>query len=131
MTWGEEKVKTSVMMDTGANLPLLSISLAKKFGIPVVHRATPWTVKGYGGSSSESWFHAPKITMGYGDHREMLAFEVKETADVDLILPDWWSRRHGLNSSWSTVKVVFDSDYCRAHCLQTQTQPKQVSLQPQ
>ena len=88
LEWKEGRQNVKVMLDTGCDLPVLSTSYCLTHNVPVVQRKQPWTIKGFSGDAVESWYHTPLITLGFENYRERMAFEVKEVAEVDILLPN-------------------------------------------
>ena len=95
--FGEQEETVRALLDTGSTVPILSLSLVKKYQVPIAERATKRTIQDYAGqevSGAGEYFTSP-LLLQHRQHFTRVSFEVAPLAgDYDVIIPRWWLTKH-------------------------------------
>ena len=107
----------SVMLDPGANVPVISQSRVGEYRIPVVLRDRAEIIAGYDGAESKGAGSAYTFTctLSLADHYTKQSFEVSPLQDDhDILMPQWWTLQHPIRYLYSGAQsaIVFDSPKC-------------------
>lgn len=108
-----------ILIDTGAMVPILSEAFVKRNEVPVRRHEKSIAIRRVDGTRIESAgkYYTPRYRLSYGNHGEIIAFEIFELEEgIDGILPAWWVEKHS-PSNFINGEMVFESDYCEKHCL--------------
>jgi hypothetical protein len=119
LSWIDSKsdIKVRVLLDPGANVPILSEDLVDRKGIPIVIRDTPQRINNFAGESDDIGGQAYTfpLILSCGQHYVQQSFEVSPLQDDhDIILPWWWSLKHptAYLMTGKSEDLVFNSHKC-------------------
>ena len=118
LSWGDNpEINVRVMLDPGANVPVLSQSLVGEHKVPVVLRERAEIIAGYDGAEGKGARSAYTFacTLSLADHYTKESFEVSPLQDDhDILLPWWWTVQHPIRYLYSGAQsdIVFDSPKC-------------------
>ena len=101
-------------------MPLLSLSRAREWGVPLLARSEPVAIKGFDDTivtEAGIYFTVP-IMISRGDHHTTEVFECTPLdANVDIILPWWWMAKHKPDELFGKPEdICFESNFCKKHC---------------
>ena len=115
LSWGDNpEINVRVMLDPGANVPLLSQSLVGEHKVPVVLRERAEIIAGYDGAEGKGTGSAYTFacTLNLADHYTKESFEVSPLQhDHDILMPWWWTLQYPIRYLYSGAEsdIVFDS----------------------
>ena len=93
LSWGDNpEINVRVMLDPGANVPVLSQSLVGKHKVPIVLRERAEIIAGYDGAEGKGAGSAYTFacTLSLADHFTKESFEVSPLQDEhDILMPCW------------------------------------------
>ena len=117
----QHRRKARIMLDCGANVPILNDTFTKeRGGIPCHTRNNPMPATDAAGREIQGTgkdFTSPLI-MRVGEHQEELAWEVGPLEEgIDGYLPVGWFIQHNPDIDWERNTVRWRSQYCKQHCL--------------
>ena len=124
LSWGENpEIAVRVMLDPGANVPVISQKLVGEHRIPIVLRQRAEIIAGYDGAESigSGTAYTFACTLRLAKHYAKESFEVSPLQDDhDVILPWWWTLQHPIKYLYSGAQsdIVFDSPKC-VNCTKT------------
>ena len=104
------EINVRVMLDAGANVPVLSQSLVGEHKVPVVLRERAEIIAGYDGAEGKGAgsTYTFACTLSLADHYTKESFEVSPLQDVhDILMPWWWTLQHPIRYLYSGAQ----SDY--------------------
>ena len=111
------EINVRVMLDPGANVPVLSQSLVGEHKVPVVLRKRGEIIAGYdvaeGKGAGSAYTFA--CTLSLADHYIMESFEVSPLQDDhDILMPWWWTLQHPIRYLYSGAQsdIGFHSPKC-------------------
>ena len=115
-----KKGNVRALLDTGSTVPLLSLSRAREWGVPMLARNEPVAIRGFDNTivtEAGIYFTVP-ITINQGNHYTAEVFECTPLdANVDIILPWWWMAKHKPNELFGKIEDIrFESEFCKKHC---------------
>ena len=91
LSWGDNpEINVRVMLDSGANVPVISQTLVGEYKIPVVLREREEIIAGYDGTESKGAGSAYTFacTLSLADHYTKESFEVSPLQDDhDILMP--------------------------------------------
>ena len=118
LSWGDNpEINVRVMLDPGANIPVLSQSLVGEHKVPVVLRERAEIIGGYNGTEGigTGSTYTFACTLSLADHYTKEIFEVSlQQDDHDILMPWWWTLQHPIRYLYSGAEldIVFDSPKC-------------------
>ena len=136
LTWNEETLSVSALIDSGADECLMDISLAHQAGIPLVpldRTLSPQAIDGH--SMGTISFSTEPLTLTLsGNHSETIRFFVLHAPTAPLVLGRPWLERHEPHISWASGRILGWSTACHATCLRSalspSSRPKPMSSPP-
>lgn len=110
-----------VLLDTGSSVPIMSVSLARKWKLPLVRRQQAreiWSFDMTKVKEGGRYYTEPLVLRHQQDHYTKLTFECSPLdSECDVILPHWWLQEHQPAGYFDNVqKLQFPSEYCQRHC---------------
>ena len=125
LSWDDSpEISVRVMLDCGANVPVISQSLVAENKIPGVLRRQACGFSTFDGAESQGAGRAYTLacTLRLGDHYSKETFEISPLQDDhDILLPWWWIIRHPTKyvSTGAQTDCKFDSPKCTNCTAQT------------
>lgn len=112
-------VKTTAMIDHGAQVNLIDHAYATALKIPMIERKVPLAIQGFDGqlSTRSLKYYTHVMELKVGEHCELIEFNVGDIAYQPIILGIPWVRTHDMIASLGDNTVTFMSEYCATHCL--------------
>jgi hypothetical protein len=94
---GYKNIEIKVLLDPGAEVPIISPYFMQKYNLTIVERKLPRPMRGFDGKlvkDTGKFFSLP-LTFQYEDHWSRDVFEVSPLdQDIDALLPWWWWIKH-------------------------------------
>jgi hypothetical protein len=98
LCWDDSpEIIVRVMLDCGANVPVISDNIVENYKVPGVLRSQACGFAGFDGSESSNAGRAYTLpcTLKIGDHHSKETFEISPLQDDhDILLPWWWTIQH-------------------------------------
>ena len=95
LSWGDNsEISVRVMLDPGANVPVISQTLVGEYKVPVVLRERAEIIASYNGAESKGAGSAYTFacTPSPADHHTKESFKVSPLQDDhDILMPWWWN----------------------------------------
>ncbi|KAK4182057.1 hypothetical protein QBC35DRAFT_510663, partial [Podospora australis] len=117
-----------VLLDDGAQVPVLSQHIAIQLNIPRWKHEEPLSLQAWDGSTAEGGveYGGPVMLRHKEDHFTKLSLELAPLDDeVDVLLPYWWLQQHRPEGFFDGPNhVTFGSTYCKEHCTSLAVQGK-------
>ena len=119
--WGKDEVLVEVLLDSGSNVPLLSLKPAKSLSIPLAGREQARRVDNFAGQAVPGGvkYYSYPLTLQCKSHYSIESFEIAPlSGDYDIILPDWWIQKHKprYQVNQGTYRIFFSEKQCKIHC---------------
>ena len=117
-SWGDNsEIGVRVMLDPGANVPVISQFLVREHKVPVMLRKRAEIIADYDGAESEGAGSAYILdcTLHLAEHYGKESFEVSPLQDDhDILMPWWWTLQHSIRYLYSGAHsdIVFASPKC-------------------
>ena len=127
----ETKILSHALVDCGATgRAFVDQDFVCQHGLPLVRLKVPRIVEVIDGRpiSSGAITHVAKVKMMVGNHREELSMFVTSLGHYPIVLGIPWLRHHSPTTEWSRNALIFDSDFCLAHCNEKPTEIKGISI---
>ncbi|KAK4182196.1 hypothetical protein QBC35DRAFT_510439 [Podospora australis] len=109
-----------VLLDDGAQVPVLSQHIATQLNIPRWKHKEPLSLQAWDSSAAEGGveYGGPVVLRHREDHFTKLSLELAPLDDeVDVLLPYWWLQQHRPEGFFDGPNhVTFGSTYCKKHC---------------
>jgi hypothetical protein len=109
------------MIDIGASSSFIDADFARSNSIDLRALDEPREVKVADGrpiSSGVVTHETRPVRLEIGSHTEDIQFNVAKIGDYPILLGVSWNRLHEPIFRWSKDQLEFDSDFCRARCLE-------------
>jgi hypothetical protein len=126
-------IQAIAMVDPGATASFIDAAFARSHSIGLRLKATPLLVHVADGrpiSSGATTHETLPLQLQIGSHAESIRFDVTTLGQYPIVLGMPWLTLHDPSIRWSTHRVVFDSDYCRTHCLEQPPAVRSPSTPP-
>ena len=106
-----------VLLDTGANAPMIDEATAREQGIPLIKKARQSQVLGFNNKPEPDAgvYYTNPIPVTNGKHTSMVAFDTGPIGKGNAILPGWWMREHGLKDPYANP-LEFTGKDCATKC---------------
>src|ERR1700712_2354959 len=119
LSWitSDSDVPVRVLLDPGANVPIISDDLVWRKRIPIVVRETPQKINNFTGEDDDTsgLAYTFSLILSCGQHYVQQSFEVSPLQDDhDIILPWWWSLKPptAYLMTGKSEDLVFNSHSC-------------------
>ena len=116
---GNKNFQIQFLIDTGSTSSYLSQAVVSKFNISFTPSDSPIIVEGISGSTKVIGKTDP-VLMKYKNHFNFYSFKILDLAKHEGILGQDWLVFHNTKISTGSGELIFDSEYCKSHCLEQQ-----------
>ena len=105
--WGDQSKSLQILIDSGADMSLMDVTLASKLGIPTQPLSIPMDVRALDGRSIGRVTHhtIPNNLRVSGNHSETIQFLLIESLQIPVVLGFSWLQRHNPSIDWSTGAI--------------------------
>jgi len=116
---GGNRIRISVLLDSGSNIFFLNEKLVNQFEIPYEVRQKASDIVAFdgviGSSGGKKYSHSITLDNGNG-HRFMESAEIAAAGHYDLVRAfGWWYKEHPLSNLEKPEKWELKDDDCHAH----------------
>ncbi|KAK4182060.1 hypothetical protein QBC35DRAFT_346536, partial [Podospora australis] len=106
-----------VLLDPGSTIPVMSITQARQWKLPLIRRAVPRLIQAFNATADDlgGRYYTNRLVLRHQeDHFSRLNFELSTMDDqCDIILPQWWLQQHQPAGFFGDAgKITFSSSYC-------------------
>ncbi|RYF06361.1 MAG: hypothetical protein EOO77_27005, partial [Oxalobacteraceae bacterium] len=112
--------ETYSLLDTGCEgYAFMDHAWAKEHRLPIHTLRRPFKLYGFADESEDAWTirHYTRCDLKTGDHMEKgVPLFLTRLAHYPIVLGTPWLEKHNPTTDWAGSTIVFQSDYCRAHC---------------
>jgi len=119
-------IQTIALVDSGCTAMGFADNEAikQKYNIEAKQLARPRAVKLADGTAMGSITEYFTLQTTIGQHTEIILFFVTRLSrSTPLILGMPWLKKHNPHCDWPNMQLVFNSPYCRRHCLPWRSAP--------
>lgn len=100
------KSTSRILVDTGANLSLISLAYAQQQQLPLQTNHKPISITYAQGTTLKSYLHLKEAQLEFGKHSGKWNFTACTLADYDIILGMDWIKHYRLAIDWTTMSVT-------------------------
>ncbi|KAK4230168.1 hypothetical protein QBC38DRAFT_344402, partial [Podospora fimiseda] len=109
--------RVRVLLDTGSQIPVVSLYKAREWNLPVQRRTEPRLILAFNKTPDEAggqYFTDYLVLRHQENHCTRLSFELTDMDDeCDVILPQWWMAQHQPSNLFGRPEeIAFESVYC-------------------
>lgn len=114
-------IAATTLVDSGATGVFMHHDFARHCGAEMRPKLIPWEVRIIDGRviNSSLITHEATFQLTMGGHHEIIVADHTNTGRYHCILGTPWLVQHSPTIRWSWNQVIFYSDYCKRHCLQS------------
>lgn len=126
--FGDISNSCAALVDSGAEGNFMDLSLATRWGIPVIPLPEPIPARSLNGTliTTVSYATPPVSLIVSGNHREVTTLYLLESPSAPIVLGHPWLVQHGPHVDWSSNSVLSWSKFCHASCLGAASFPVSV-----
>ncbi|PRP81126.1 hypothetical protein PROFUN_01960 [Planoprotostelium fungivorum] len=113
---------STVLLDTSASVSYISLEMAAKYAIDQRDHQHPYQPRGTNGSLFDMVTHQALLKIGFGNHIELIIFDVMHLGEMKMVLGEDWMKIHNSNiralaNLDPNFEPVFDHEDCTHHTM--------------